>query len=85
MHVDHAAPATAQIAQIDSVTVYPPGEEPIRYDSKHVAQAGISNGQLLVVALPDESGQQVVYCGVPFKMVMQPPSGIVMPGRPRVA
>lgn len=91
MDQSHAQQAHG-VAEFTSVTAYPPGEKPVKFEGEKILAAGVDpNAGVIVLVALDEEGRQIQFFGVPLKIIKRPmgvvaPGGLIVPpGRPRVA
>lgn len=71
-------PEAVPLAHFVSLTVYPPGEEPVEYSAERIKAAGIQGGTAIAIVTDDE-GREVHYYGVPMKSVKLTSSHLVAP------
>lgn len=70
----------APIVQLESVTVYPPGQEPVTYVAPNIGPTGVDQNGVPFAMVLDAQGRRVDYVGVPFSRThARPASGLVAP------
>lgn len=71
--------AGPNLARILSVTVFPPGEKPLRFKEGEIVAAGMQGGVTVCAVVDKERNEVTEYLGLPLKIVKGEPSGLVAP------